>query len=240
MLWPASSLGDFGLEATDGGIGAIRDALFDDRHWTVRWFVADTGTWLPGRKVLLAAGQVEASAGDPPRLRLPLTREEVRASPPLEPEAPVSRQHEAALNRHFGSPDYCVGVERPSQPMPPAVRDLEGAGGQMDPHLRSTGETTGYHVGASDGAVGQIEDFLLDPDGWVVRYLVVGTGGWWMGRQVLLVPGAVASVNWGERSAHATLTREQIRNGPEYDPSRTVDRAFEERYFGYYGYPVYW
>ena len=43
---------------------------------------------------------------------------------------------------------------------------------------------------------------------------------------------------------HATAAwlkvREQIRNGPEFDPSVCVDRAFEERYFGYYGYPVYW
>ncbi|HET9068739.1 MAG TPA: hypothetical protein VFN28_08835, partial [Amaricoccus sp.] len=74
MLWRASSIGDFALEASDGGIGAVRDCLFDDRRWTVRWFVTDTGTWLPGRKVLIAASQLAAIDGDPPVLRLPLTR----------------------------------------------------------------------------------------------------------------------------------------------------------------------
>ena len=237
MLWRASSLGDFRLEASDGAIGALRDCLFDDRHWTVRWFVADTGTWLPGRKVLLAAAQVAAAEGDPPALRLALTREEVRASPPLEADAPVSRHYEAELNRHYGSPDYWAGVDRPSQPMPPGVAEAEG---HVDFHLRSADEMTGYHIGASDGAIGHIEDFLLDPEGWAIRYLVVGTGGWWTGRQVLIVPSAITGVSWGDRTADVELTREQIRNAPEFDPSQCVDRAFEERYYGYYGYPVYW
>ncbi len=237
MLWRASSLGDFGLEATDGAIGAVRDCLFDDRHWTVRWFVTDTGNWLPGRKVLLAAGQVEATEGDPPVLRLPLNREQVRASPPLEADEPVSRHYEAELNRHFGAPDYWLGIDQPSLPTSPSVDETEG---HVDWHLRSTDEMTGYHIGASDGTIGHVEDFLLDPAGWVVRYVVVGTRDWWIGKQVLLVPGAITAVNWGNRTAEVALTREQIRSSPEFDPSRTVNRAFEERYFGYYGYPVYW
>ena len=237
MLWRASSLGDFALEATDGPIGTIRDCLYDDLGWTVRWLVADTGTWLPGRKVLLAAGQVAGVDGDPPMLRLTLSREEVRASPPLEAHEPVSRHYEAELSRHYGAPDYWLGIDRPSQPMPPGVAEAEG---RVDWHLRSTDEVTGYHIGARDGAIGHIEDFLLDPDGWAIRYLVVGTRGWWVGRQVLLVPSAITGVSWGGRTAEVDLTREQIRNAPEFDPSQTVDRAFEERYFGYYGYPVYW
>jgi hypothetical protein len=237
MLWRASSLGDFGLEATDGAIGAIRDCLFDDRHWTIRWFVADTGTWLPGRKVLLAAAQVQAVAGDPPQLTLPLTREQVRASPPLEAHEPVSRSYEAELNRHYGAPDYWMGIDRPSQPVASGVVEREG---HADAHLRSADEMRGYHIGASDGAIGHIEDFLLDADGWAVRYVVVGTSNWWVGKQVLLIPRAITGVSWGERTAEVSLTREQIRNGPEFDPAQTVDRAFEERYFGYYGYPVYW
>jgi hypothetical protein len=237
MLWRASSLGDFGLEASDGAIGAIRDCLFDDRTWAVRWFVADTGAWLPGRKVLLAAAQVEAAEADPPALRLRLTRDEVKASPPLESEEPVSRRYEAELTRHYGSPDYWTGIDRPSQPMPPGVAEAEG---HVDVHLRSTDEMTGYRIGARDGAIGHIEDFLLDPGGWAIRYLVAATGGWWLGRQVLLVPSAITGVSWGDRTAEVDLTRDQIKDGPEFDPSQTVDRAFEERYFGYYGYPVYW
>jgi hypothetical protein len=41
------------LGASDGVIGQIKDFYFDDRNWAVRYLVADTGSWLPGRKVLL-------------------------------------------------------------------------------------------------------------------------------------------------------------------------------------------
>ena len=237
MLRRMKDLKGLAIGATDGDIGEASDFIFDDSAWTIRYLVADTNRWLPGRKVLLAAAQVAAEEGDPPALRLALTREEVRASPPLEADAPVSRHYEAELRRHYGAADYWLGTDRPSQPMPAGVVEAEG---RVDWNLRSTDEMTGYHVGARDGPIGRIEDFLLDASGWAIRYLVVGTGGWWSGRQILLVPAAASGVNWGERTAEVDLTREQIRNGPEFDPSVCVDRAFEERYFGYYGYPVYW
>ncbi len=99
---------------------------------------------------------------------------------------------------------------------------------------------TGYHLHARDGAIGHIDDFLLDPDGWALRYIVVDTRDWWPGKQVLIVPKALAGINWGDRHVELDLTREQVRNGPEFDPSQTMDRDYEERYLGYYGYPVYW
>lgn len=233
MLWKTSSLGEFDLEARDGAIGGVRDCLFDDAAWTVRWLVIDTGTWLPGRKVLVAPGQVDASEAGRQILRLGLTRAEVRASPPLESDAPVSRHYEERLVSHFGWTDYWAGDGRP-----PLPADEPGQHG--DPHLRSTAEMTGYHIRARDGAIGHVDDFLIDPDGWTVRYLVVDTGDWWPGRQVLVVPAALIGVNWADRAADVDLTREQIRNGPEYDRSQTVDRDWEQRYLDYHGYATYW
>ena len=53
------------LTAEDGDIGRCKDFLFDDRYWTIRYMVADTGKWLPGRKALLAqiAGLAAAPLG---------------------------------------------------------------------------------------------------------------------------------------------------------------------------------
>lgn len=42
------------LDAEDGEIGRCKDFLFDDRHFAVRYIVADTGKWLPGKKVLIS------------------------------------------------------------------------------------------------------------------------------------------------------------------------------------------
>ena len=110
----------------------------------------------------------------------------------------------------------------------------------MDDHLRSTGDMTGAYVHATDGDIGHIDDFLLDPDGWTIRYLVVDTRNWWPGKRVLIVPRTLEDVDWTGRAARVNLSREQIRNGPEFDPSQTIDRAWEERYHAHHDLPRYW
>lgn len=240
MLWKASSLGDFHLEAKDGAIGAITDCLFDETDWSVRWLVVDTGRWLPGRKVLIAPDQVDASAAERRTLALGITQEQVRESPPLDEAAPVSRGYEEEVAQHYGWPGYWMGLAYPAMPVAPEPAPYRETEAHRDPDLQSTNDVTGYHLHARDGSIGHVDDFLIDPEGWAVRYLVVDTRNWWPGKQVLVAPRALIAVNRLDRSAEVDLTKDQIREGPEYDPGRTVDRAWEERYLGYHGYPVYW
>ena len=42
------------LGASDGEIGHVKDFYFNDQHWAIRYLVADTGSWLPGRQVLIS------------------------------------------------------------------------------------------------------------------------------------------------------------------------------------------
>jgi len=228
MFWTASRLGDFELQATDGAIGAIHDCLIDDPGWKVRWFVVDTGTWLPGRRVLIAPDRVAATDGEPPELRLAISRAEVKASPPYDDEAPVSREYEEALVGHYGWQSYWTGLG------PAASSEVQPSG------PRSADDLLGYHIEAEDGRIGHVDEVLIDPDGWIVRYLVVDTSDWWPGKLVLLVPQALGAIDPEGRRVPVKLTREQIRNGPAFDPDQTIDRRIEEQFLGYYGYPVYW
>jgi len=227
MFWTASRLGDFELQATDGPIGAIRDCLVDDRAWKVRWFVVDTGTWLPGRRVLIAPERVEASEGDPPGLGLAITRAEVKASPPYDDEAPVSREYEEALAGHYGWQSYWTGLGH-------------AAPAEGQPGLLSADDMLGYHIEAEDGRIGHVDELLIDPDGWILRYVVVDTRDWWPGKLVLLVPPALTGIDAESRTVRVGLSREQIRSGPAFDPDQTIDRKIEEQFLDYYGYPVYW
>jgi hypothetical protein len=54
MLCKAKTLTDYKLESLDGEIGKVKEFYFDDRHWTIRYLVADTGNWLAGRQVLIS------------------------------------------------------------------------------------------------------------------------------------------------------------------------------------------
>ena len=52
-----------------------------------------------------------------------------------------------------------------------------------DPHLRSIAAVTGYHIHASDGEIGHVEDFLVEDADWSIHYLVVDTKNWWLGEE---------------------------------------------------------
>lgn len=246
MLWNASNLTGYSIAATDGDIGSAADLLFDDRHWTIRWLVVDTGSWLTGRKVLLPP---RALATPDPAVRhfaVDLTRDQVKESPPIDTDAPVSRVEESDVFGYYGWEPYWVGYPYAGMAGMPAAGPagrppaVPGAEPETDPHLRSVDEVTGYYIHASDGDIGHIEDFLVDEDGWTIRYLVVDTKNWWPGKKTLISPKSISHVDWGDGTVTTGLTRDQIRNAPEFDPLQTVDRAYEERFHAYYGYAGYW
>ena len=58
-----------------------------------------------------------------------------------------------------------------------------------DSHLRSCKAVTGYHIEATDGEIGHVEDFLVDDETWAIRYLVVDTSNWWLGHKCLWLRG---------------------------------------------------
>lgn len=86
-----SSIRECDIAASNGTIGAVSDVLFDDTRWMNRWLVVDTGTWLPGRKVLLPPAAL-GHAGATRKFSVRLTRAEVEASAALDSHRPVSRQ----------------------------------------------------------------------------------------------------------------------------------------------------
>jgi PRC-barrel domain protein len=86
MLRRVSELKQFTLGATDGdlGIGSVRDVYFDDRTWTVRYIVVDTGNWLPGRHVLVSPISVCGLDPDRSSVRVALTTTQIKASPDVD------------------------------------------------------------------------------------------------------------------------------------------------------------
>ena len=67
-----------------------------------------------------------------------------------------------------------------------------------DPHLRSVASVNGYHVHATDGDLGHVENLLADDVKWDIRYLVIATRDWWPGKHVRLAPFAVKDIDWSE------------------------------------------
>jgi hypothetical protein len=88
--------------------------------------------------------------------------------------------------------------------------------------LRSVQEILCYQIEALDGPLGVAEDFIIDADDWVIRYIVVNTKTWKPGRQVLVPPSWVQAIVWAESRIHVSVKREKIKTGQRYHaPSHT-------------------
>ena len=247
MLKSMKELRGFRIGATDGELGKLDDAYFDDERWTVRYLVADVGHWLSGRKVLISPHAIARIDSDGETVDTRLTRAEVEKSPPIETDEPISRRMEAEYNRYYRYPPYWGTGTTPGRwglgalplaGMEPVLhgaqvqRDTEGpnaAAETGDIHLRSAREVTGYHVAASDRGIGHIEDFLFDGDDWSIRYVVVDTRDWWPGRHVLVSPEHVDRVSWPARSVFLDITRAKVEQSPEYDPRHAPERSIAVR-----------
>lgn len=251
MLRLIKPVAGYTLEAEDGPLGAVNDFLFDEEHWAVRYLVADTRRWLPGRKVLLSPVSVKQIDWAALQVDVSMTKEDVQKAPELDENEPVSRAYERRWYDTYGFPYYwgTPGVwgggmfpgdllnETSQSPIPPKERDDPEKG---EPVLRSVKEVCGYHIQASDGEVGHVHDFIFDDESWIIRYLVVDTRNWLPGRKVLLAPGWMSAIHWAESDVTTSLPRDAVKNAPVFDPSHPVNREYEQRLYDYYGRPVYW
>ena len=97
---------------------------------------------------------------------------------------------------------------------------------EADPHLRSMSAVTGYHLQATDGPIGHIENFMLETSNWGIRYLVVDTRNWWPGEHVLVSPYAVKTINWSDREVVVDISRNQVKTSPPWNPSDIIERDY--------------
>jgi hypothetical protein len=83
MLNKVKTLKGYKLDSLDGEIGSVKEFYFDDQHWAVRYLVADTGSWLPGRQVLISPYALGAVNPRKQSISINLTNKQIEESPSL-------------------------------------------------------------------------------------------------------------------------------------------------------------
>lgn len=251
MLQVALALKGYSIRAEDGALGSVSDFLFDDQTWKLRWLVVDTGGWLTGRKVLIHPSAIGPIDYEREVVPVRLTKIQVEDSPDIAQDRPVSRQMESDLYGYYGYDPlwggnlYGMGAlaypltRRASETDLIEHRGRVDGADEEDPHLRSVAEVTGYHVHATDGEIGHVENLLIDSQDWNVRYLIVDTSNWWIGKHVLVAPSAARRISWEDRAIEFDITRDQVRSSPPWDPLVEIDRYYEQRLHSHYGWLGY-
>jgi len=251
------------LDAMDGEIGRCRDFLLDESQWAVRWMVADTGTWLPGRKVLVSPAQLDPPDWSARRLPVRLTREQIEQSPPLDADAPVSRRYEQSFNAFYALPHYWLGSglwgdypvpssmigasEMLIEPVPEAPDRAEPVVPEDDNRvwLRSVRELRGYAVLATradgggdpvDTRVGRVDDLIIDNTSWALHYVVVDRSWLPLSKRVLLPVELVDGIDWATRTVRTRAGAAQVKDAPGPDGDGPLSAHLAARVDEHYGH----
>ncbi len=219
MLRSLQEIKTYALGATDGECGPVNDLLFDEQDWGIRYFVTLTGPRLMGRTAMISPHSVAATDWEHRRVPLTVTRQQIKKGPQIANGNTPTRRQEMCNAEHFGYPYYWAGdaslgdglrahLGRPTDYL--TARAQAAALAAHDPHLHSCKDVVGLHLHSKDGDLGQIGGVLVDDGLWVIRYLVVDTGHWWQGNQILIPPEWVLGVHWGQARAIVDVRRETL------------------------------
>src|SRR5262245_50385035 len=93
-------------------------------------------------------------------------------------------------------------------------------------------DLTGYKVEARDGDIGKIDEATHEAAG---SYVVVDTGPWIFGKKVMLPAGVIRDIDPDAETAFVSLTKDEIKNAPEFDEQRYREESYRRELGGYYG-----
>lgn len=232
MLHSYNDLLRFAIRTEDGRKGHVEDIYFDDDSWSIRYLVAHTGFLFTARQVLIGADLIEAPDMAAVEWPVAMRSAEIEEAAPPEQDAPVSRQQARDKEKILDAflwPTFLVGphntgytplsaeeqVKLSRQEVEPeSAMEKYSRGREDDPHLRSMDEIRRYSVETGGEKVGSVSDFLVDPEQWKLRYLVIDTGKWLSGRHVVLTIDHVSSIEVEERAVHVDVDSATIEAAP--------------------------
>ena len=231
------SLIGYAMRATDGDIGAVTEFYFDDNNGIIRYLIVKTGSWLSGLKELISPQSVQKVDFEEKEFIVNLTKEQIEHSPDIDTDKPISRRQEIELYGHYAWQRYSGnGFYAGSLwPVLPATIGLNTGmtidksrseeERDFDPHLRSTDIVNGYHIHASDGDIGHVNDFIVDTETWQILYFVVDTHNWIGGKKVLIGVNQIKEISWKNSKVTLNIPIDAVKESPLFDESK-------------YGFPV--
>ncbi|MDQ6905099.1 MAG: PRC-barrel domain-containing protein [Bacteroidota bacterium] len=226
------SLIGYSMEATDGDIGKVEEFYFEDTTWMIRYLVLKTGNWFLYRKVLIAPQAIINKNAPYGVLPVNLSKNQIRTSPDVDTNKPVSRQQDMQLYGHYawqrygGSGFYAGGSAAAMDNVPIIDEKVKKEAGATDKqsdddlHLRSTKTIMGYHIHAADGDFGHVSDFIFDDANWQIVYIVVDTHGWFGGKKILIETGRVKEIQWENSKVILDISINSLKDHRTFDESQ--------------------
>lgn len=234
----------FSLQATDGDRGKVKNFLFDDDTWVIRYLEADMGNLFNEKRVLIPRHHLGTPLWDDKHFPVHLTIKEIENSPGLEFDLPVSRQYESRLLEHYQVqpywPEAIAGYTGRESMLGPGytfrIPKRSGVSDVESTHLRSFSEVSGYYIKAADDQFGHVEDLLIDDTTWQIVFAVIDTKNltpW--SKEVVIPVELLEEISFLNKEVTINLSKEEIKNAPEYDSSDDFTVDYEREVYSFFG-----
>ena len=255
MLHSYNDLRHYPIRAADERKGNVEDFYFDDVEWKIRYLVAHTGFLWTGRDSLIGVDLLSRPDTNAMEFPVAMSAEEVE-------EAGRAGDHALFGERDRGSeksdlmplfwPSLLIGA--PEARYTPILAqeqlskrwntDRETSSGDAEvpdhPRLRSMSEVSGYQIAAQDGEIGSVDDFLIDPEDWSVRYFVIDTGSWLPGKLVVVRTDQVEAIRTEDRVIAVRTDMTDIENAPRLGDIEELKKSSAQEMYERYGAIGYW
>jgi sporulation protein YlmC with PRC-barrel domain len=242
MKHSVKDLTGYAIETTDGMKGKIKDFLFNEDNWVISYMDADFGGFLKHKRVLLPIRVIKDPVWGSKHFLLDISKERIDKSPIPEEIPTVSQEYEKELMKHYGfaaswnlgyMPPSHPGLYYPARPLKVPTKKIREE--DMNTSLRSFKEVKGYHILATDGKLGHVEDIIVDDLDWQMVYLVIDTSNWrpWS-KKVILSVNWLEDISYVSREVSVNVHTDIIKDAPELDVSKPVEEAFERALHDYY------
>jgi sporulation protein YlmC with PRC-barrel domain len=240
MLCSVKNLTGFTIGASDGEIGKVKDIYFDDETWKVRYFVVETGGWLFGRKVLLSPVALQSADMSSKTFPTNLTKDQVKHSPDIDTDKPVSVQQEEQLHLHYLWPQQMDGgigfmttgmmggIIPPDIPLEDRLAKNLNSDGTSDDdtqelepltgdrHLRSFDGLIGYTIHGNDGEYGTINDLLIEDTTWSIPQAVIKAGSLFDNKKIMIPTSSVEKIEWANSGVYVNHSLDFLKNATEF------------------------
>jgi len=234
----------YSLQAIDGEKGKVKNFLFDDEEWTIRYLEADLGNFFSEKRVLIPVEFLGEPDWEEKHFPVKLTTDLIKNAPDIEFDLPVSRKYEAELLSHYDVNPYwpeAVAIYAGRESMFNPVDSFKAPRKIVDEKdintsLRSFDEIRGYYINSVDERFGHLEDIIAEDINWRVEYVIIDTRNilpW--SKKVILPVETINEISFFSREVVINLTKESIKNSPDYNSAMPINVEYEKVLYDFYG-----
>lgn len=252
------------IYSLDGKAGRINDSLFDRKDWSVKYIVDKTKVL--GKEIAISPEAITDIDWNNKKLFLKYSNEQIRQSPAtntkklLEPTRKAFRQErimifhydwvmnrEDIINKEYaGAPEEAGSAvisdsgdytkHNSAERARYVVQDDEHG----MPSLQSTEKSVGLKISTKSGALGCVEDFIVDDGDWLIQFMIIDTQKYLNGKRVLVVPEAISWISWKQKHISIDLEKEKLAGCPNFNMMLPLVDADKSMLFEQYECRQFW